>query len=277
MTNKEQKSFVIYTEYRELIELLSIADRGRLFTAMMEYCTTGEVSIKLSGTVLAVFISIRQTLDRDAEKYRKRCEMNRESGKLGGRPRKSTDENTAASTCTPSEQVSDGEIECADGDESDTEASHTYGRDIDTKGSDGKRDESGADGTHGAASESEIKKAPAKAPGDTIGSYSSGIVSANEVDEDLIESFDRFWKAYPKKKKRSDAWLEWIKLYPSNREADDLIGSVEVFKYSDKWEKENGRYVPAPDYWLRNRCWEHELNLNELMIADYKYKQAHQL
>jgi hypothetical protein len=243
MKNKDQKSFVIYTEYRELIELLSIADRGRLFTAMMEYCTTGEVSIKLGGTVLAVFISIRQSLDRDAEKYRKRCEMNRESGKLGGRPRKS--ESTDAITdgnCTK-----ETEDETLRGDDEHIEA---------------------------ACEEAEMEYCDGGETADA--DLTSRDTDSDECcPEDVIErNFERFWEAYPKKTHRSDARLTWAKMKPNNALTKRMIDAIEIQQHSDKWCNDNGRYIPSANRWLNTQGWINELDPHELIQAERRCTTA---
>ena len=85
----QQKSFVLYDDYFELIKFLTIEQRGELITMIFQYAATGEEMKNDDTAVRIVFSSIRMTMDRDREKYQQRCEANKENGKKGGRPKKS--------------------------------------------------------------------------------------------------------------------------------------------------------------------------------------------
>lgn len=82
-----KNSFVLYVEYLQNIELLSMEQRGELFTAIMHYASGKEVE-DLDGMVMMAFSFIRSQMDRDNEKYQDKLEKRREAGKKGGRPAK---------------------------------------------------------------------------------------------------------------------------------------------------------------------------------------------
>lgn len=81
-----KSSFVMYTEYAEQIELLSMEQRGLLFTAIMAYAAGNDMPEMDAVTAMA-FSFIRSRMDADNEKYQKTCEARREAGKKGGRPK----------------------------------------------------------------------------------------------------------------------------------------------------------------------------------------------
>ena len=81
-------SFILYTEYEELINQLSDEQCGQLFKSVFSYNNNGELPEKLDNMTKIVFTVIRQDLDRNAEKYEEMCKKMRENGKKGGRPRK---------------------------------------------------------------------------------------------------------------------------------------------------------------------------------------------
>ena len=87
VTMAEKNSFVLYIEYLQNIELLSMDQRGELFTAIMHYASGKEVG-DLDGMVMMAFSFIRSQMDRDNEKYESKLEKRREAGKKGGRPQK---------------------------------------------------------------------------------------------------------------------------------------------------------------------------------------------
>ena len=87
----EKQSFLIYLDYKEQFELLSDEQLGKLIRYLMSYEETGEVPQISDGVVNMAFYFIKSQLDRDREKYNKKCEQNKENGKRGGRPKKRMD------------------------------------------------------------------------------------------------------------------------------------------------------------------------------------------
>lgn len=81
-----KNSFVIYTDYMEQIELLSLEQRGVLLTAIMSYASGAELP-DMDGMTKMAFSFIRSRMDKDSEKYRQIVEKRREAGKQGGRPK----------------------------------------------------------------------------------------------------------------------------------------------------------------------------------------------
>ena len=81
-----KNSFVIYTDYMEQVELLTMEQRGILFTSIMAYESEKELP-DMDGMTKMAFSFIKATMDRDMEKYRQTVEKRKEAGKLGGRPK----------------------------------------------------------------------------------------------------------------------------------------------------------------------------------------------
>ena len=83
----DKNSFLIYLDYEEQFNLLTNEQIGRLMRAIIKYEKTSEIT-ELDGMTKMAFSFIKTRLDRDREKYNKRCEKNRENAKKGGRPKK---------------------------------------------------------------------------------------------------------------------------------------------------------------------------------------------
>ena len=83
----DKKSFLIYLDYEEQFNLLTDEQIGQLMRAIIKYEKTQEEP-QLDGVLKMAFSFIRTQLDRDRQKYQKKCEKNRENGARGGRPRK---------------------------------------------------------------------------------------------------------------------------------------------------------------------------------------------
>lgn len=92
MANESKKSFVLYYDYRDHLELLSDEERGRLLMALLDYAENGKKPA-LEGAALMAFSFIRAQMDRDAAKYAEIVQKRREAGKQGGRPPKPSESN----------------------------------------------------------------------------------------------------------------------------------------------------------------------------------------
>lgn len=80
-----KKYIKVYLDLLEALEPFGDAERGRLFTALLEYGRTGAAP-GLSGNERFLFPMIRAQLDRDGASYDARCETNAANGKKGGAP-----------------------------------------------------------------------------------------------------------------------------------------------------------------------------------------------
>ena len=77
-----KNSFVLYTDYMQHIEMLSMEQRGILFTAIMAYASGQTPNI--DGMEAMAFSFIKAQMDRDAENYNKTVAARREAGRRGG-------------------------------------------------------------------------------------------------------------------------------------------------------------------------------------------------
>lgn len=90
------KFICMYADYLDLFQELTDVRRGRLIMAILEYAFSGKET-ELKGDERMAFITIRNQLDRDRQKYDETCQRNRANGRRGGRPRK----NPTAATENP--------------------------------------------------------------------------------------------------------------------------------------------------------------------------------
>ena len=75
---KEQKGFVVYGDIKATADELTDEQLGKLFRGMIDYFVQGECP-RFTDSLKFAFIPIKQQMDRDADKYAKRCEKNREN------------------------------------------------------------------------------------------------------------------------------------------------------------------------------------------------------
>ena len=75
---KEQKGFVVYGDIEESLDELTDEQVAKLFRGMVNYFNTGK-DPKFTGVLKLAFIPIRQQMDRDVDKYEKKCQKNKEN------------------------------------------------------------------------------------------------------------------------------------------------------------------------------------------------------
>lgn len=80
------QSFVLYTNYYDILADLSNEKLGELFRAILEYKTTKKQPV-VSVDLLVVFKFIKNQLDIDEEKYNKKRLKCSENGQKGGAPK----------------------------------------------------------------------------------------------------------------------------------------------------------------------------------------------
>ena len=78
-----KKSFILHLDSIEVLEQLTDEQAGQLFKAIRDYHLG--IDPQLDFALNMVFFPFRNQFKRDLEKYEKKCEVNRENGKKGGR------------------------------------------------------------------------------------------------------------------------------------------------------------------------------------------------
>ena len=67
-----REGFLVYHDLLSWLEPYGEAERGRLFTAMLQYSMTGEEP-ELSGNERFLWPAIKDKIDRDRESYENKC------------------------------------------------------------------------------------------------------------------------------------------------------------------------------------------------------------
>lgn len=87
MAKQNKDSFLLRHDFFPQIKMLSIEQRGYLLTSIYAYAT-GEELPEMDAMTTMCFGFIKASMDANAAKYEGLCEQNRESGRLGGRPKR---------------------------------------------------------------------------------------------------------------------------------------------------------------------------------------------
>lgn len=89
--HNDNKSFIIYKDWEEYVDALdSDEEAGKLFKALFAFAKRAEEA-EFVGALKMAFIIMRNSIERDGEKWENTCSARSEAGKKGGRPSKTSD------------------------------------------------------------------------------------------------------------------------------------------------------------------------------------------
>lgn len=91
----DKNSFILYSEYSEYFDMLSLEEAGKLIMAIFRYADTGEIA-ELEGMSKMAFSFIKNQMDRDCEKWETTVKKRKEAGKKGSDKRWKADDDSKA-------------------------------------------------------------------------------------------------------------------------------------------------------------------------------------
>ena len=238
-----KSSFVLYLDYRKHLDLIQDdSDFRRLIEAIFAYCEDGEEPSNLSPIATMAFSFIRSNLDRDNIKYESVKEKRKESGRLGGIARASKAKQSVANEANATfakQNVANEAVNVTATATATVKCNTPY------------TPQSG---------ELSLFDMSSASPAVCDSSIGEKKVSSKENAAGYSEDFERFWKAYPKRVNKGQAWKTWEKLRKAKElpEIEELCRAVRWRKIADDWEKDDGRFIPHPSTWLNAHGWEDE-------------------
>ena len=84
---ENKKSFVLYSDQKEIFDLLPLDKRGELISIIFEYVNDENPEVK-DPLINMAFTLIKQVLKRDLKKYEKKREQYSEAGKRSAEARR---------------------------------------------------------------------------------------------------------------------------------------------------------------------------------------------
>jgi hypothetical protein len=74
--------------------------------------------------------------------------------------------------------------------------------------------------------------------------------------------FEKFWSAYPRKVSKASALTAWKRAKDKGTlpAIDDLLCILDCHKASDAWAKDNERFIPYPESWIKRERWNDEVS-----------------
>jgi hypothetical protein len=87
----------------------------------------------------------------------------------------------------------------------------------------------------------------------------------------IVQGFDEFWKAYPKKVGKQEAKKAWERQNGNRPTLEVIISKIESLKHTEQWTKQNGQFIPNPSTWLNRGGWDDECLVELIRNSEVKY------
>jgi len=87
-------------------------------------------------------------------------------------------------------------------------------------------------------------------------------VKYSKVKYNNSNKFNKFWRAYPRKKSKGHAEKAFARIKPDNKLFKIILTAIENAKNSLDWKKDDGQFIPYPATWLNAKGWEDEVPVN---------------
>lgn len=84
----------------------------------------------------------------------------------------------------------------------------------------------------------------------------------------LRESFEAWWRIYPRKVGKGAAWALWARIRPSVALSALMTTAVQAQAKSPQWTKDGGQFIPHPKTWLQQSRWEDAETVDVLTPAE---------
>ena len=224
MGNK--KSFVFYYDWRDILEPFDDIRLSRLIRSILKYAVDGEETTFDDLALTVSYNFIIKTIMRDSEKYSQVCEKRKEIGKLGGR-QKGINHSVESNHKNNSKSNQLLSVGCEIANEVNLPDNENV-------------------------NENENVNDNVNVNDINISSFSSKTVCI--YSDDFLE----FWKEYPKKVGKGEAYKRWKTLRLSSADKSDILNALKWQKRSELWKKSGGQFIPNPSTYISQRRWEDE-------------------
>ena len=228
----KKKSFVFYHDWRDILEPFDDERLARLMRAILKYAVDDEETIFDDLALTVSYNFIKNTLERDKVKYHKTCELKSMYGKMGGRPKKNISD-------TENHNIEDKAYAFQKNHQLFEKAKKADNDNVNDNVNDNDNDNVN-DNVNVNDNETNISPFSAK----TVCGYS--------------DDFLAFWREYPKKVGKGEAFKKWKKERISPDELSDILKALKWQRSSDMWRKNGGQYIPNPSTYISQRRWEDE-------------------
>ena len=230
MPENNKKSFIMYSNYRRFLSMLSDTEIAELMRAI--FCFVEEEEIpKLDSKTEICFAVITDQIERDREKYKKVCERRANAGRLGGKQKhenrlkkegeihseteekkEETKENIALANVSKSSKRKQNLANLADNDnENDNENENENEND----------------------NENDIAKAI----------YINKKKTKQKKSDCYSNDFEGFWEVYPRKSDKGSAYKKYLTRLKDGWSPEQLLTAAKKYKAQIIANRTDQKYI----------------------------------
>ncbi|MBQ7115629.1 MAG: hypothetical protein IJN94_04350 [Clostridia bacterium] len=226
---KEKNSFIVYYEWEEMFGYMSDKQTADMLRAMFGYAKRGDLPEFSNPLLNSNFCVMKYAIDRNNEKYKSKCDKNKENAKLRWEKEK----------CNGIKNMRTHKIYADNDNVNDNENDNVNENENDNVN----------ENENDNVNENEKYN---------ISISSSPAVTDSKPSSTYSEDFLEFWSAYPKKVGKGAAYKIFNKLKLTKKEKSAILTALDWQKKSDQWVRDNGQFIPYPSTYLNQRRWEDE-------------------
>lgn len=259
----DKKSFVLYSDYDQHIELLTMEERGYLLTALLNHAKGEPPPPDMTPITTMAYSFISAQIDRDNEKWASSQDKRSAAAKAAANARwdnKDTSESLGQdkgarepekkpvypSMTSPEKQGALDDEQLNNANACQRMPTHA------TASARMRRDAIDALTVTVTDTVTDTVTNPPLPP---QGAHADASKSNNLQQE----RFNNWWQHYPKKVGKQAARKAWNKIKPDAALYDRIIDATKAQAHCGQWRKENGRFIPNPATWLNQGRWDDDL------------------
>ena len=240
MPENNKKSFIMYSNYRKFLSMLSDTEIAELMRAIFCFVENEEVP-KLDSKTEICFAVITDQIERDREKYDKVCERRANAGRLGGKQKHENRLKREAEKKGEKEALKEEKIVNDDGLANASKSSKCQQMlanlaNVSKSSKSSKRKQNLAnlaDNENDNDNENDIAKAI----------YINQKKTKQKKSESYSNDFESFWEIYPRKSDKGSAYKKYLTRLKDGWSPEQLLTAAKKYKAQIIANRTDQKYI----------------------------------
>lgn len=250
MPENNKKSFIMYSNYRKFLSMLSDTEIAELMRAIFCFVEEEEVP-KLDSKTEICFAVITDQIERDREKYKKVCERRANAGRLGGKQKhenrlKKEEEKQEKKEEKKEEKQEDseGNISLANASKSskcqqmlanlaNVSKSSKRKQNLANLADNENENDNDNDNENDNENDNDIAKAI----------YINQKKTKQKKSESYSNDFDVFWEVYPRKSDKGSAYKKYLTRLKDGWSPEQLLTAAKKYKAQIVANRTEQKYI----------------------------------
>ena len=246
MPENNKKSFIMYSNYRKFLSMLSDTEIAELMRAIFCFVEEEEVP-KLDSKTEICFAVITDQIERDREKYKKVCERRANAGRLGGKQKhenrlKKEEEKQEKKEEKKEEKQEDSEENISLANVSKSSKCQQMLANLANVSKSSKRKQNLAnladnDNDNDNENDNENDNDIAKAI------YINQKKTKQKKSESYSNDFESFWEVYPRKSDKGSAYKKYLTRLKDGWSPEQLLTAAKKYKAQIVANRTDQKYI----------------------------------